>query len=441
MKNSFLFFCFILAFNLSYSQVTLNGTVTDSANDKPLIGATVAILNSTIGTITDTEGKFQLQTTLTDNLILSVTFVGYQNKEVRITQVNQVLQIRLEPEAVELTEVVVEGIAEGQIKAFIDMKQAENIKNIISAEQIKTFPDLNAAEVMKRIPGITLQRDQGEGRFVQLRGTPPELTNFNINGEQVPSPEGSFRYVGMDIIPSDQIESVEVTKVITPDMDADGIGGSVNIKTKEASGEKPEIRATIAGGYNNLRNVPIYNLQFAYGQRYNKLGFQINASYFENNQGSDNIEYKFRKGPFFNTDSQAAGRDNFFVHYREVQLRHYDIKRTRVSVSPTIDYKFNDNSMLYLRGMYNSFTDDEDRRRLIYDLDDPLSATYFLFGGVEHDVKDRIKRQELSTIAFGGEHKLGGVKVDYQLFYAKAGEKEPDRFEARFESLRTGHYD
>ena len=246
-------------------------------------------------------------------------------------------------------------------------------------------------------------------------GTPPELTNFNINGEQVPSPEGNFRYVGMDIIPSDQIEAVEVTKVITPDMDADGIGGSVNIKTKSAQSGTPQLRVTMAGGYNNLRETPNYNLQLSYGHRFKKIGFQINASYFENNQGSDNIEYKFAKGPFFNDTSQQDSVNNFQVHYREAQLRHYDIKRTRIAVSPTIDYQFNDKSMVYLKAMYNSFTDEETRRRLIYDLEDPLNATYYLFGGVEHDVRARTQQQQLSTIALGGEHDWGNIKIDYQV--------------------------
>ncbi len=428
-----IFLCCIF-FSVS-AQNTITGRVIDASSNEPLTGATIAMVGTTAGTITDGDGNFSLSHSVeTASVELSISFMGYETQVLTENNNARGLLIKLEPSFVKLDEVVVEGIAEGQIKAFIEMKKAENIKNIISAEQILTFPDLNAAEVIKRIPGITLQNDQGEGRFVQLRGTPPELTNFNINGEQVPSPEGSFRYVGLDIIPSDQIEAVEVTKVITPDMDGDGIGGSVNIKTKEAEGEKPDIKATIASGYNNLRNVPIYNFQFAYGQRYNKLGFHVNASYFENNQGSDNIEYKFAKGPFFNTNSQGQGRDNFFVHYREAQLRHYDITRTRISVSPTLDYKFSETSSIYLKGMYNSFSDDEIRRRLIYDLEDPLNATYFLFGGVEHDVRARVKNQELSTLALGGEHEIGGVKIDYQLFYAIAGETEPDRFEARFES-------
>ncbi len=417
------------------AQYRLSGRVLDEVTGEPLIGASVAIENSSKGENTDLQGRFTLAGIDQQQPPVIVSYVGYESKTLRPDLSNtKTITVRLRPSSVELDEAVVTGIVEGQIKAMVKMKKAENIKNIVTAEQILTFPDLNAAEVLQRIPGITLQRDQGEGRYVQLRGTPPELTNFNINGEQVPSPEGNFRYVGMDIIPSDQIEAVEVTKVMTPDMDADGIGGSVNIQTKEPQGGKPQIRATLASGYNNLRGTPNYNMQFSYGQRFDKLGFQINGSFFENNQGSDNIEYKFAKGPFFNDTDQEEGQDNFFVHYREAQLRHYDITRTRISVASTLDYRFSPDSRIYLRGMYNSFNDDEVRRRLVYDLEDPLNATYFLFGGVDHDVRARTKQQALSTIALGGEHKIGEVTIDYQLFYAQASEMEPERFEARFES-------
>ncbi len=435
IRISLFLFCFFGCLSPVLAQKTVRGKVVDGITGDPLIGASIAIKDTPVGTISDVDGRFEINNIQEDEVVLSIYFMGYESIE-RTVNVNsrEPITIRVQPGSIELEEVVVSGIMEGQIRAIVEMKQAENIKNIVSAEQIITFPDLNAAEVMSRIPGITLQRDQGEGRYVQLRGTPPELTNFNINGEQIPSPEGDFRYVGMDIVPSDQIESVEVTKVITPDMDGDGIGGSVDIKTREAQPGPPQIRTTLAGGYGNLRGTPIYNAQFSYGQRYNKLGFQLNSSFYESNQGADNIEYKFAKGPFFNTEDQQEGQDNFFVHYREAQLRHYDITRTRISVSPTLDYRFNENSRLYLKGMYNSFKDDETRRRKIYDLEDPLNATYYLFGGVEHDVKDRVKRQELSTIALGGEQKLGRVTLDYQLFYAHAQEREPDRLEARFES-------
>jgi len=418
-----------------HAQNSISGRVLDSKTGEPLIGATVGILGTAKGTSTDERGRFDLDNIEEEQVTIFISYTGFAEQQLQVnTSSDNLLEIKLSSDAVQLQEVVVSGIMDGQLEAIVDMREAVNIKNIISADQVITFPDLNAAEVIQRIPGITLQRDQGEGRFVQLRGTPPELTNFNINGEQVPSPEGDFRYVGLDIIPSDQIKSVEVTKVITPDMDADGIGGSVDIKTRRAEDGPPQVIATIAGGYTHLRQRPMYNAQFAYGQRYNKLGFQLNASYFQNNQGSDNIEYKYTKGPFFNTDDQQQGQDNFFLHWREVQLRHYDITRTRIAVSPTLDYRFNEKNYLYLQGMYNSFMDDETRRRKIYDLDDPLSATYYLFGGIDHDVRARVKNQQLSTIALGGEHDLGFMQIDYQMFYANASELQPDRLESRFDS-------
>ncbi len=419
----------------SQESKSVRGRVIDDSSNEPLLGATVSEIGSNIGVTTDVDGNFVIEG-LKENLVtLVVHHLGYRTDSlVHDFSENPApnIVISLESESINLDIVQVSGKAEGALRAFIEQKKAENIKNVVAAEQIASFPDMNAAEVMQRIPGITLQRDQGEGRYVQLRGTPPELTNFNVNGEQIPSPEGDVRYVGMDIIPADQIEFVEVTKVLTPDMDADGIGGSVNIKTKEALREKPDIRATIAGGYTNLRERPNYQLQFSFGQRYGKFGFNLNSSFFENNQGTDNVEYDFAKGPFFG--SQDLGVENYQVHFREVQFRYYDIKRTRIGISPTLDYRFNKDSYVYLRGMYDSFSDEETRYRLIYTLDDPLSETYYLFGGLEHDVKDRLKRQELSTLSLGGEHKIGSVAIDYQLFYALAKETQPDRLEAAFDS-------
>lgn len=414
----------------------IKGKVLDADNDLPLVGANIYLKSDlTSGSVSDLDGNFVLTVRENEPDRLICEYLGYDTLSILIdsdSDFSQDLILSLKPSTFSLDLVEVTGEMEGTIRAFVQQKQAENIKNIVSAQQIASFPDMNAAEVMQRIPGVTLQRDQGDGRYVQLRGTPPELTNFNVNGEQIPSPEGNVRYVGMDIIPSDQIEFVEVTKVLTPDMDADGIGGSVNIKTKEALSEKPDIRATVAGGYTNLRGEPNYQVQFSYGQQTGKLGFQINSSFFQNNQGADNLEYKYAKGPFFG--SQDDGKDNYFVQYREVQLRHYNITRTRIGISPSFRYNLGQNSHLYLMGMYNSFSDAETRRRLIYDCDDALSETYYLFGGIEHDVKDRIKKQELGTLSLGGEHSIGKVKLDYQIFYAYAQESEPDRLEAVFDS-------
>ena len=142
-------------------------------------------------------------------------------------------------------------IQEGQARALNRQRTAPNIVNVISSDQIGQFPDSNAAEATQRIPGVTIERDQGEGRYVAVRGTEPRLNSMMINGERIPSPEGDIRAVAIDVVPTDLLESIEVTKALTPDMDADAIGGAVNLITRGAP-SRPVVFGTIAGGYNSL---------------------------------------------------------------------------------------------------------------------------------------------------------------------------------------------
>ncbi len=427
----------LIAFSSVSAQVVyqISGKVVDKNTKEPLPGATVVFKESGRGTTTNAKGAFQISGIRSVSDSLKFSFIGYLPKTVKIDfrlGVPDPFVISLEQSATQLEQVQIKGRAEGQIKAMLEQKLAVNIKNVVSSEQIEQFPDMNAAEAMQRIPGVTLQRDQGEGRYVQLRGTPPELTNFNINGEQIPSPEGDVRYVGMDIVAADQIDQIEITKVLTPDMDATGIGGTVNIVTKRAESDIPEIRATVAGGYNNLRETDNYNLQFSYAQRHGKFGFVMNSSYYINNQGSDNMEYKYTKDTFYGNQQDSV--NNYYLQYREVQLRHYDITRERTGLSATLDYEFNDNSYIYLRGMHNNFKDDETRRRRIYELDDALSNKYYLYGGIVHDLKAREKNQTINSLNLGGEHHVFGATIDYEFAYSTASEKQPDRLEAAFEN-------
>lgn len=415
---------------VSVSGQDLSGTVSDANTGEPLIGAAVQIMDTKSGDITDLEGRFLFTNLPVKRGSLLVRYVGYDVDTVRFDlDERHDLTISMVPVSTELEEVQVLGRFEGQQKALYEQKIADNIKNVVASEQIKLFPDMNAAEAVQRIPGITLQRDQGEGRFVQVRGTPPELTNFNVNGEQIPSPEGDVRYVGLDVISSDQIEFIEVTKALTPDMDADGIGGNVNIVTKTAESFVPNISASLAGGYNNLMKTPNYQGQFSFGQRYNKFGFHINGSYYENNQGSHNMEFKF-------VNRVTQDNPEFHPVYDDIQLRHYEITRKRTGLSATLDYRFNANSSLYLRAMYNKFSDDETRSRIRYRVGSGtiISDDKFLEPTIVRDVKDRVKIQEINTVNLGGENRVLGGKLDYEVAYSTAVEDQPNRMEAAFET-------
>jgi len=434
-KAVFFLLIFIGLNNVLFSQYSISGVITDKTNNDPLPGASIRIKGTTIGTTSDLDGKYKLSVKQ-NNVTVIFSYVSYEPVEKTLSFENGrniKINIKLLPTSTDLEQVEILGEATGQVKAMLDMKMAQNIKSVVSSEQIEQFPDINAAEAISRIPGVTLQRDQGEGRYVQLRGTPPAFTNFNVNGEQIPSPEGSVRYVGLDIVSADQIEFIEITKVLTPDMDADGIGGNVNIKTKTAKDTVAQINATLASGYNNLRETPNYLFQYSYAQRTGKFGFLVNGSYYESNQGADNIEFNYDRLPVWGSDFQELGEDNLFLLYEEMELRYYDVTRKRTALSSSMDYQFNSNHALYLKGMYNRFSDDEVRYRKTHSLDDALSLTRYRYGSVNHDVRDRLKVQELMTINLNGEHKFDFFKLDYGFVYSRATENEPDYMYVKFD--------
>lgn len=423
---------FVFGVQVAAAQ-TIKGIVRDAASGETIPGTVVTLKGTALGTTTDAYGKYQLTKVPLGKHTLVISFTGYHTVEQDIT-INAAIaykqDFKIARSTTELSEFVVYERASGQVGALNDQKNAANIKNVVSEEQITSFPDLNAADAMQRIPGVTLQRDQGDGRYVQLRGTPPELTNFNVNGIQLPSPESSIRTVGMDVFNASQIQTIEIVKVLTPDMNGDAIGGSVNLITKRAENMEPKFNVVAAGGYNNLRQSENGELQFTFSQRKDRIGFLINGNYINSVQGADNMEFDYEKGPFFGAQTE----NNYFVQYNEVQLRHYDVRRERIGLSSTFDFQIDESNELYISGMYNRFSDDETRFRKVYTLDDATSENRYLFGGIEHDVKDREKIQTIAMASLGGEHDLRRLKISYEMAFSRATELQPDYMEAVFDN-------
>lgn len=432
---------FISSFTFAQND-QICGAIFDANTKTGLVGASIHIKGTQRGTISNHLGEFCIKDLVEKQIVLEISFIGYQSQElaVNVDKVSQKqLKVFLNPNDTELGEVKIHGETKGTVRAQLIQKEAENIKNVVSAEQIKQFPDINAAEVIQRIPGITIQRDQGEGRFVQLRGTPPELTNFNVNGEQIPSPEGNVRYVGMDIIAADQIDFIEVTKVLTPDMDADGIAGNINIITKSANSEKPEISAYLSGGYNDLMKSANSLLQFSYGQLNHKIGYQLNAVSSVVNQGSHNMEFDYTRGPVLGQANDTTGEENFHVLYSDIEYRHYSIQRKKTGLSGSLEYHPNKESVLYLRGMYNRFSDEELRRRVTHKLTDANTPLIYRSASMERDVRFRNKIQEISTLNLGGKNRIRGLlDLDYEVSYAMATDEIPDYFTAEFSQNLIG---
>lgn len=417
MKHLLLTFALMTCLSgMSWAQNGLvTGRVTDAESKEPLPGANVAVSGTANGTATNLSGSFNLRTA-TGDISLKVSYLGYSDTTITVSvsegeAIN--VEINMTPVAFTQDGVTIYGLLEGQNKALNQQKTADNIKTIVAADQIGRFPDPNAAEALQRVPGVNIERDQGEGRYVIVRGLAPQFTNISINGEQIPSPEAGVRFVALDAIPADQLASMEVTKALTPDMDGDAIGGSVNLITRTAETAEPRIQGTAVWGYNNLMERSNIQGSANYSQRLGKeqkLGVMLNASYYSNEMGSDNWE----RDP---QDSPDDASDDV------LELRDYELIRTRLGLSSTIDYKFDSRNQLYFRTLYSQFTDREWRRRYEFEADK-----------VGRETKDRFEEQTVLSLNLGGRHTLPKLTLDYEVSFAEAWQDTPYDYSVAFES-------
>ena len=249
-------------------QGTVRGRIID-ATKQTLPGASIYIEKLHTGVTSDVNGFYTFSNLDPGTYTVKVSYVGYSPVELKITipagrtlEKDVVLN-----EGVELQEVVVGGAFQGQRRAINSQKNNMGITNVVSADQVGKFPDSNIGDALKRISGINVQYDQGEARFGQVRGTSADLSSVTINGNRVPSAEGDTRNVQLDLIPADMIQTIEVNKVVTADMDGDAIGGSINLVTKN-SPYKRTIAATAGTGYNWVSEKAQLNLGFTYGDRF-----------------------------------------------------------------------------------------------------------------------------------------------------------------------------
>src|SRR5690606_30570494 len=271
------------------------GKITDGDNKFSLPGATIKIENSNRYTVSDQNGGYEFLSLPEGTYTVYVEYIGYvtaAQEVVVTTNVTTTANFQLFTGSEELEELVIMGdFLRGQAKALNQQRNNANITNIITSDQVGRFPDQNIGDALKRVPGITMQNAQGEARNIIVRGLSPELNSVTLNGDRIPSAEGDNRNVQMDLIPSDMISTIEVNKTLTPDMDADAIGGSVNLITR-AVPNKQRISATLGGGYMPIRENGIYNGSLVYGNRFadNKLGIVLSGTIQSQTFGSDNIE-------------------------------------------------------------------------------------------------------------------------------------------------------
>lgn len=430
MRLSILSFFLLLSMSLYAQNGTVRGRII--GQDKlPLPGATIRT-DDGIGAISDRDGFYTLLNITEGTQTLTVTYIGFTPKSESVKVVaDQTVELNFEMSgALELDQVVITGILPGQAKAFNQQYSNINVTNIVASDQIGRFPDANIGDALKRIPGLSVQYDQGEARFGSVRGMAPQLNAVTVNGERIPSAEAEVRSIQLDLIPSDMIQMIEVNKAVTPDMDADAIGGSINLVTRSAPSTR-RISATLGGGYNPLANQPTYNAALIFGDRFadDRLGVIVSASYFDNNLGSDNVEAEWTYEDGNENDRYDEGEEYW---PEEIQVRQYYLQRIRQSYSAALDFKPNANNTIYLKGIYNRRKDWENRYRAVYaDIENDNGQWVGELeretkGGIPDIKNARLEDQTMMTFSLGGEHLLGNLQLTWSTNYSQASEDRPN---------------
>jgi len=257
-----IFLLFFLMSNAFFAFAQKTGSITGRVIDSDNLAlpyANIQVESSTKGSVTDLNGYFVILGLKPGFYELTVSYIGFlpQKQTVEVIEgKTQSVDFVMQP-GIELQEIIVEGSMKGQAKALNAQRNSSNIVNVISSDQIGRFPDANIGDALKRIPGINVQYDQGEARFGNIRGTAPQLNSVSINGDRVPSAEAEIRSVQLDLVPSDMIQTIEVNKAVTPDMDADAIGGSINLVTRSNPYSR-RLSVNLGSGYNVLAQKPQY---------------------------------------------------------------------------------------------------------------------------------------------------------------------------------------
>ena len=411
----------------------LTGTVTDATGEAGLQGALVTIEELGRTTSADRFGTYRFANIPAGDYTLSVSYVGADTVTDSVTVSGDTdFSIRLGGDVRYLDNILVVGSSAAQAGAINQQRASDALISVIDSDGLGNFPDTTVADSLARVAGLSIENDQGEGRYVSIRGINTDLISATINGVRTPSPEDR-RGVLLDGVPSDLLDGIEVQKSLTPDVDADTIGGVINLKTISAFDRDGQfVRAKVEGSYNEIAEELSPKATLTYSNVFgDKLGiaasvnFQSLAIEAHNNEVGE-WEFDDDLGAYYPND--------------DYEMRWYDLTRERLGLVFNVDYRATENTELYLRTLFNQYKDDEVRNKFEFrDLaEEGVSVDgnnyNFNFAEVDAEVRQREEERKIQTYALGGQTIAGAWTVDYEVSYAYAEEDDSNNHDVAFRS-------
>lgn len=411
---------------------TITGRVTDTSGSV-LLGAKIDVEPAGVTAASGQQGEFTINGVNAGTYTVTVTYLGFKtfSKEVTVgTGQPTNVEAKLEVESQSLEVLVTADQLAGEAEEVNRQETADNVVQVLSADVIRSLPNANMADALGRLPSVTLERDEGEGKYVQVRGTEPRLTNATIDGINVPSPENNVRQIKFDTIPADIVESVEINKTLQANMDGDGIGGSVNLVTKTA-GERPTVNLSGMGGYTPIiHGRGLVETTATVGQRFGRdkrFGALIGGSYDWNGRGINDQEPS--PDAFIGPNNTPGA-----PFYDNTDLRNYRYYRTRWGLAGSMDYRLAEGSSLYIRGFYSDFKNYGDR--WVYHINDNTTPAPNVFNGSGGDPRFNasIRRPDylISSLVAGGKHVLTTSWFSWDISAARSRQLERGDPQANF---------
>jgi TonB-dependent receptor len=342
---------------------SIKGKIVDEAGNS-LPGAVVQVENLNRGTVTELDGTFQFDNLPIGPQTLRVTYLGFQESKIQVEipfPNNKPLEIKLKEDKRSLGEITVrDKFNDGSETRAINMtKTANRVITVISSETIAKLPTRNAAEAVKRAPGAAIQNSKGEGSFISLRGTPGDWTSTLVNGDRLPvaDEENTSRSFEFEVLPSDLVDMVILSRTVTPDIEADNIGGSINFTTKTPP-DSTLLRLNLAGGWNAMAQKPLGLANIVYGGRSKnkKLGFLTNLSYYGRNYAAQ--------------ANKVIYSNNFNQAIASYELRNYNGVRHTIGANLSLDYTFSPKLKIGGNFLYGSMIDDKNQKKVRYNYSD-----------------------------------------------------------------------
>ena len=459
MQKCIILSIFLFSLTVSVFAEGVKGRVLDANSGEPLVGATVTLNKQS--TYVKLDGTYQFKNVGAGKYTITVSYTGYltASKDVQLANATETktIDINLQSTSVNLSSVTVSSNSKESDNGVRRLeKVADPIINVLSAKNIQLLPDITVANALQRVSGVTIEKSgSGEARYPIIRGMEKRYINTLVNGIKIPSPDNKNRFIPLDLFPSELLERLEVGKSLTPSLEGDAIGGTINLVMKDAP-DHLIVQGNVAGGFNtsfpdqtyskfdnstillsspaqrfgagytaNLNDLPVGHLNYTkitnpvnstfgltVGNRFGKdkkFGFIVSGSY-------QNI-YRGTTSNFFLPSSQP-GLNNIPL-FSDLQLRKYSVQSERKGINAKLDYRINKNNKISIFNTYVHL--DDYQTRFIWD-------TVALNSVVDNSQRSQWTFQSINNTTLQGEHKLSNSdKLDWSLAYSMAKSKTPDQ--------------